>query len=348
VPGTSALREIGVWLDRQTRSNIVATASLGRDAPDFANLKSIASGLLAVPVSATPGEYLVWLRPEQVRTVTWGGNPNEPHLAGVDPSTLSPRRSFAQWHQLVEGTAEPWSDADFAAARLIGETVTDVVVQFRSVRMLIAENQIEQVRRQIQQAGPPVVIADADGQILQINSAFAALLPPRTKRPGSIADLRSLFSGPDDAKQALYDLVKTRRGWRGEVWLEGPGNTVRPLLVRSDPVFASNDRSLGFVLMFTDLTERKAAEIARRRFQEAVIEERRPMSGLLDSKADLMFRTLLTTILENAQLAALEIADGVDPAQMPEMLEAVRASVTRTAEMLGYLVWHASRGEKDQ
>ncbi len=59
------------------------------------------------------------------------------------------------------------------------------------------------------------------------------------------------------------------------------------------------------------------------------MKQRRPMSGLLDSKADLMFRNLLSTIVENAQLAALEIADGVDPADMPEMLETVRASVAR-------------------
>jgi PAS domain-containing protein len=304
--------------------------------------------LLAVPVSTTPGEYLIWLRPGRVRTVTWGGNPNEPHEIGDDPTTLSPRRSFAQWHQVVEGTADAWSDADVAAARLIGESVTDVVLQFRSVRMLIAEDQLEQVRREVQQAGPPVVIADADGQILQINSAFAGMLPPRTKRPGSISDLVSLIAGPDDARHALRDLVRTRRAWRGEAQLEGPGGALTPLLVRADPVFASKDRSLGFVLMFTDLTERKAAETARRQFQQAVIEERRPVSGLLDSKADLMFRNLLATIVENAQLAALEIADGVDTARMPERLEAVRASVARTAEMLGYLIWHASRGEKDQ
>ena len=72
------------------------------------------------------------------------------------------------------------------------------------------------------------------------------------------------------------------------------------------------------------------------------------MAGMLDSKADLVFRNLLSTVVENAHLAALEIADGVDPSRMPEMLEAVRASVTRTAEMLGYLVWHATRGERDR
>jgi len=347
VPSTLALRQIGDWLDRHPDRGFVATASLGKAAPAFADLTPIASGLLAVPISTTPGEYLLWLRPERIRTVTWGGNPNEPHLVGDDPSTLSPRRSFAQWHQVVEGTADAWNDADLAAARLIGDTVTDVVIQFRSVRMLIAEDQLDQVRRQVQQAEPPVVIADADGQILQINSSFAALLPPRVKRPASLSDLWSLFAEPDDARQTPRELVKTGRAWRGEVRMEGPGGDVTPLLVRADPVFARHNRSLGFVLIFTDLTERKAAEIARRRFQEAVIEERRPVSGLLDSRSDLVFRNLLSMIVENAQLAALEIADGVDPALMPGKLETVRASVARTAEMLGYLVWHASRDDKE-
>ncbi len=346
VPATSALRDIGRWLDRQPRSGLIATTAFAKDASEFADLTSIASGLLAVPVSATPGEYLVWLRPERVRTVTWGGNPFEPHLVGDDPSTLSPRRSFAQWHQLVEGTADPWGPSDLAAARLIGETVGDVVTQFRSVRSLIAEDQLDQVRRQVQQSGNAVIIADADGVILQINSAFDALLPPHTKRPSSIADLRTLLAGPDDAVRALQDLVKNRRGWRGEVILEGRGNALMPLLVRADPVYAQQDRSLGFVLMFTDLTQRKEAETARKQFQEGVIEQHRPMAGRLDSKADLVFRNLLSAMVENAQLAALEIADGVDPAEMPRMLEAVRASVDRTAEMLGYLIWHVSKGEK--
>ncbi len=347
VPSTSSLRDVGRWLDGQPRSELVFTAAFGKDAADFASLTPIASGLLAVPVSTMPGEYLVWLRPERVRTVTWGGNPFEPHVVGDDPSTLSPRRSFAQWHQIVEGTADPWGPADLAAARLIGDTVRDVVIQFRSVRSLIVEDQLDQVRRQVQTSDNPVIIADAEGAILQINTAFDRLLPPRVKRPQSIADLRTLFVGPDDAMQALSDLVRSRRPWRGELALEGRGNTPTPLLVRADPVFASRDRSLGFVLMFTDLTERKAAEAARKRFQQGVIEQHRPMSGRLDSKADLVFRNLLSTMVENAQLAALEIADGVDPAQMPGMLEAIRASVSRTAEMLGYLIWHASREEKE-
>jgi two-component system, chemotaxis family, sensor kinase Cph1 len=60
-----------------------------------------------------------------------------------------------------------------------------------------------------------------------------------------------------------------------------------------------------------------------------------------------VFQNLLSPIIENAQLAALEITDGVDTARMPAMLESVKASVTRTAELLEQLIWHASRSTND-
>jgi PAS domain-containing protein len=327
---------------------MLATACLADDAPDFTALTPVASGLLAVPISTTPGEYLIWMRPEQVRTVTWGGNPFKPISVGDDPATLSPRRSFSAWHQLVEGTSDAWSDADRAAARLIGDTVGDVILQFRAVRMLFAEDQLDQVRRQVQESSQPVVIANRDGGILKMNEAFVALLPDLSSPPAKIADLLALLIDPREAERRLADLLEDRRAWRGEIQMRGPGQAPTPLLVRADPVFTSPDRMLGFVLLFTDLTERKAAEAARRLFQEGVIEQRPPRSGQLDSKADLMFRNLLSTIVENAQLAALEITDRVDPARMPEMLEAVRASVARTAEVLRHLVWHATRWGKDK
>lgn len=346
VPGTAALREIGRWLDTQPRASVISTASLVEDAPQFDLLTAVASGLMATPISTTPGEYLVWLRPERVRTVTWGGDPFKPILVGDDPATLSPRRSFAQWHQVVEGTSDPWSAADIAAARLIGDTVSDVIIQFRSVRLLLAEDQLNQVRRQVETSSQPVVIADAGGTVLKMNAAFAALLPEAASRLGTIADLQSLVADPELVERNVADLLSHGRPWRGEVRIAGSHGGMTPLLIRADPVFTSVERTIGFVLLFTDLTERKAAEAARRRFQEDVIEQRPALSGQLDSNADLLFRNVLATIVENAQLAGLEIADRVDPARMPQMLEALRASVARTAEVLRYMVWHAARRAK--
>ena len=342
VPGTPQLREIGAWLDSQPRAAVIATASLGDDAPEFDALGAVACGLLAAAVSSTPGEYLVWFRPERVHTVTWGGNPFKPVLVGDDPSMLSPRRSFAQWHQVVEGTADPWTPADLAAARLIGESVTDVVLQFRSVRMLIAQDRLEQVRQQVSQSDQPVVVADLTGRILLLNEAFERMLRYSHPHLQSLLDLPSLFADPADIRRRVRDLLDQRRAWRGEARLEAGDDMGRAVLVRADPVLAAQNRVLGFVLLFTDLTERKAAETARRRFQERIIDSRQQYAGQLDSRDALLFRNLLSTVVANAQLAALEITDGVDPARLPHMLEGVRASVTRAAEVLQHLIWHAT------
>jgi two-component system, chemotaxis family, sensor kinase Cph1 len=91
VPGSQQIREIGAWLDAKPRAAVVSTISLGLDDPNFEPLIAVARGVLAAPVSSTAGEYLIWFRPERIRTVTWGGDPMKPVLIGEDPSDLSPR-----------------------------------------------------------------------------------------------------------------------------------------------------------------------------------------------------------------------------------------------------------------
>jgi light-regulated signal transduction histidine kinase (bacteriophytochrome) len=343
VPGTMALRALGAWLDARPRQPVIATASLGLDAPEFEELRAVASGLIATPVSSSPGEYLVWFRPERIRTVTWGGNPFKPVVVGNSPQELSPRRSFAQWHQLVEGTSDPWTPADLTAARLIGDTLSDVVLQFRSVRMLIAQSQLEQVSRQVRVSGQPVIVSDAQGRILLSNDAFEQLLPEKPARLESLEDLPALFAEPAQVRRRLQDLLRGHRTWRGEVQLRGGRDQAMPLLVRADPVSAAPDRVLGFVLLFTDLTERKAAEVARRRFQNLVLERRRIGAERLDVRADLVYQELVAKVAENAQLAALEVTDGLDLSRMPGLLQSIQASALRTAGLLKHLVWHSSR-----
>lgn len=346
VPGTQELRNIGAWLDRRPRLPVVATASLGTEEPDFVPMTAVASGLVAAPVSTSPGEYLLWFRPERIRTVTWGGDPLKAVVIGGSPSDLSPRRSFAQWHQLVEGTSDPWTPADLTAARLISDTVADVVLQFRSVRMLIAADQLKHVQRQVRVSDNPVIIADAEGRLLLLNEAFQQMLPPDHAPLQTIHDLPKLFSSPEDVEACLQAIAGETRAWRGEIRIGRAPAESRPLLVRADPVFATGQRVLGFVLLFTDITERKEAEAARHRFQQGIIDRYGGMNIRLESSSDLTFRNLLASVVENAQLAALEITDSAETGRIPEMLESVRTSVTRSAELLEHLIWHAAQAAR--
>ena len=146
----------------------------------------------------------------------------------------------------------------------------------------------------------------------------------------------------------VRELVGHHRAWRGELLLRNEGNREKPLMVRADPVQPSRDRVLGFVLIFSDIADRKAVETARSRFQEGIIQSNRINSVRLDSKTDLVYQNLLSSVVENAQLAALEITYGVETGRIAEMLESIRNSTLRTAEVLEHLIWHSSRTGGDR
>ena len=112
---------------------------------------------------------------------------------------------------------------------------------------------------------------DEAGQILLTNEAFDTLLPVGSIKPRWIEDLMTVFSNPDSVRPNLLRLLNDRLAWRGEVEIPTRSGNTQPFLVRADPVNAAQDRVLGFVLLFTDLTERKAADAARGRFQEGVL-----------------------------------------------------------------------------
>ena len=76
--------------------------------PEFAAVADVAAG--ALNIGNGPERWMMWLRPEVVKTVEWGGDPTNKALAAAeDPSVrLSPRKSFEKWAQVVRGRSAPW------------------------------------------------------------------------------------------------------------------------------------------------------------------------------------------------------------------------------------------------
>jgi light-regulated signal transduction histidine kinase (bacteriophytochrome) len=60
---------------------------------------------------------LVFLRKEQIDTVTWSGPRDKAARVGPLGARLTPNGSFAEWRQVVEGTSVPWDETDLAVAR---------------------------------------------------------------------------------------------------------------------------------------------------------------------------------------------------------------------------------------
>jgi light-regulated signal transduction histidine kinase (bacteriophytochrome) len=333
-PRTEEIRALSDWLRTRLVDGFYATSGLTSEAPAFAALSGVAAGVTAAQVSGDGGELVIWFRQERVRTITWGGKPFKEPSETDDPRELSPRRSFAAWHQVVEGTSDPWSAADIATARMIGASVTDVITQFRAVQIVLAKDQLDQVSRRMKASEQLVIVADAEGRLLESNSAFESLVGARPGALRRLDDLPDFFAHSDDLAARLQWLQTTRRSWRGDLTLAVNGAPGTPLHLRAEPIVGAGDRALGYVLMFSDLTERRAADVARRRFQDSLVAGRRRLATRLQAAGEAKAQTLISQVIENAQLAALEVTDAADPANMRKLLEGIRSSVERSAEVL--------------
>ena len=346
VPGTNELRELRRWLmDRaggDSNDGVLESSSLGSEDSRFTGIKSVASGILAVPVSNSGGEFLVWFRAEQVRTDVWGGDPSKAVTIGQDPADLSPRRSFAQWHQLVEGTSEPWSSLDLSLAERMGHSVSELAMHFRSVRALIIEDQLNDVFRKVSKSLIPTVITDPRRHIIIANEAFQKLIPPGKPQIIQADDLPGLFVNPEQFRDHLVDLFDRQTGVRAEVQLRPQTDGPTSLMLRADPVFVADRRILGYVLMFSDMSEQKAVARARREFQSGIaqLDLRKSHSQLGEAIEQ---RELISTIVGNAKLAAADITDGQDIKRIPYILDSVRASVERSLDLLDQLAGSRDR-----
>jgi two-component system, chemotaxis family, sensor kinase Cph1 len=65
------------WLSTQDEGQVFHSDNLGRDVDELPELAEHVGGVLAVAISQIHSHYLLWFRPEQVRTVNWAGQPSK-------------------------------------------------------------------------------------------------------------------------------------------------------------------------------------------------------------------------------------------------------------------------------
>ena len=128
-PPEEDFRKIIRALNTTAAGQVYATdhiASLVPGAEDFA---SSAAGLLAIPISRSPRDYVVLFRAELVHSVRWAGDPHKPIDYGPNGPRLSPRESFAEWKELVEGHSRPFTASELRVAKTLRATLIEVVLR---------------------------------------------------------------------------------------------------------------------------------------------------------------------------------------------------------------------------
>lgn len=131
-PSESGVRALYDWLStHENDDDVFSTDALAEDFPRAEAFADRASGLLAISVSKKYASYVLWFRPEVVRTVKWGGNPvkaAQPDPTG-GPDRLHPRKSFEIWKETVKGRSLPWSIPEVEAAKDLRASVLGIVLR---------------------------------------------------------------------------------------------------------------------------------------------------------------------------------------------------------------------------
>ncbi|MGU3359595.1 ATP-binding protein [Methylobacterium sp. M6A4_1b] len=131
-PRDVEVRGIYQWLSSGPGgADLVATDALGDVYPPARAFAAQASGLLAISISQKYASYVLWFRPEVVRTVKWGGDPTKaatPDPAG-GPERLHPRQSFEIWKETLQNRSLPWSRAETESVKDLRASVLGIVLR---------------------------------------------------------------------------------------------------------------------------------------------------------------------------------------------------------------------------
>ncbi len=128
-PPTDDFRRIVRALNGTAAGKVYSTDHIGSLIDNARSFEKQASGLLAIPISRSPRDYVVLFRSEMRESVRWAGDPHKPVEYGPNGPRLTPRESFAEWHELVEGRSKPFNPSELRVAETLRATLIEVVLR---------------------------------------------------------------------------------------------------------------------------------------------------------------------------------------------------------------------------
>ncbi|TCR62920.1 GAF domain-containing protein [Bosea sp. BK604] len=146
-PPAAFAEELAAFATQVCEGRIWATTSLSEVLPSAGAYARQFAGLLIIPLSQIPRDYLFFFRQELVHTIEWGGDPNKTYSTGPHGDRLTPRQSFAVWKETVAGHSKPWSAVERELAESARRTLIEVVL--RQSELLADERHRADVRQKM-------------------------------------------------------------------------------------------------------------------------------------------------------------------------------------------------------
>ncbi|MFT3727664.1 MAG: HWE histidine kinase domain-containing protein [Terricaulis sp.] len=157
-----------------------------------------AAGVLAIPLSQIPRDYLVFFRCEVTQSVNWAGAPGKVYETGPMGDRLTPRKSFALWKQEVSGQSPPWTEEDREMAEAARGALLEVIMR---------HNEILETERQTADLRQKLLNEELNHRVKNILSLIKSLVSQPVEDGKLLADYVATLKGRIMALANAHDQV---------------------------------------------------------------------------------------------------------------------------------------------
>lgn len=190
-------------LNAAATGRVFATDQIAKLVPEAASYAHEAAGMLSIPISRSPRDYVILFRSEMVRSVRWAGDPHKPVEFGPNGPRLTPRKSFETWTELVRGRAKAFTPAEMRVAETLRATLIEVVLRLS-----------EEAASSKQQASErqELLIAELHHRVRNILGLIRGVVRQSRMPEGSVDDYIALVDGRIHALACAHNQI-TRDHW---------------------------------------------------------------------------------------------------------------------------------------
>ncbi|MBB97394.1 MAG: two-component system sensor histidine kinase/response regulator [Rhodobacteraceae bacterium] len=191
------------FLNTAQASSVFSTDCIVQRHPASEGFVERAAGLMALPISRQPRDYIVLFRREIARSVSWAGNPDKPAEAGPNGQRLTPRKSFEAWQEIVRGTSAPWRTNEKRAANALRVTLLEIVLKL--------SDEANQSRKRAQEQ-QELLIAELNHRVRNILNLIQGLVSQGRGDAATIDAYSDVLNARIHSLARAHDQL-TRKSW---------------------------------------------------------------------------------------------------------------------------------------
>lgn len=202
-PAEDNILALAHHLNVAAASRIFSTNNLAAVHEPCTETTHLAAGMMSIPISRVPRDYIMLFRAEQLREVRWGGDPSKTVEESADGFRISPRKSFAAFHQMMRGFAVPFSERDVRIGEAIRVALIEVVLRN-------LEGASEERRQAAQRQ--ELLIAELNHRVRNILALIKSLISSTRNSAEELTGYIEMLNGRVQALSRAHDRI-TRQSW---------------------------------------------------------------------------------------------------------------------------------------